>query len=253
MARTVPISVVETPEFLSATRKRMSDEERALLVDYLAYNPTAGDLIPGTGGVWNVWPARFARVFCVMCRSVRVNVSGLGACSLPRWRAARSGSHKLFGITFAIPHGGIPERRLTVRPSRSDHPQTTKIGPCAPSGARAERSQSRRRHHLGVEYRARPRHCPGNARALAGQCHHRNVPVHPRGQATQPMAERRRAGKQARQGGACATDQQLAQIFAVRVGARRRPECGRDRARSPRGGLRVCAGAGGRDRDCDRR
>lgn len=45
------ISVVETPEFLSATRKLMSDEERALLVDYLAYNPTAGDLIPGTGGV----------------------------------------------------------------------------------------------------------------------------------------------------------------------------------------------------------
>jgi hypothetical protein len=29
----------------------MSDEERALLVDYLAYNPTAGDLVPGTGGV----------------------------------------------------------------------------------------------------------------------------------------------------------------------------------------------------------
>ena len=51
MARTVPISVVETPEFLSATRRLLADEERALLVDYLAYNPTSGDLIPGTGGV----------------------------------------------------------------------------------------------------------------------------------------------------------------------------------------------------------
>ena len=51
MTRTVPISVVETPEFLSATRKLMTDKERALLVDYLAYNPTSGDLIPGTGGV----------------------------------------------------------------------------------------------------------------------------------------------------------------------------------------------------------
>jgi hypothetical protein len=51
MTRTIPISVVETPEFRSATRKLMNDEERALLVDYLAYNPTAGDLIPGTGGV----------------------------------------------------------------------------------------------------------------------------------------------------------------------------------------------------------
>lgn len=47
----IPVTVVETPEFLSATRKQMSDAERALLVDYLAYNPAAGDLIQGTGGV----------------------------------------------------------------------------------------------------------------------------------------------------------------------------------------------------------
>ena len=46
-----PITVVETPEFLSATRKLLSDEERAGLVNYLAHNPGAGDLIPGTGGV----------------------------------------------------------------------------------------------------------------------------------------------------------------------------------------------------------
>jgi len=29
----------------------MSDEERTVLVEYLAYNPTAGDLISGTGDV----------------------------------------------------------------------------------------------------------------------------------------------------------------------------------------------------------
>ena len=29
----------------------MDDEERAVLIDYLAYNPSAGDLIRGTGGV----------------------------------------------------------------------------------------------------------------------------------------------------------------------------------------------------------
>ena len=51
MVRTAPVSVVEMPEFLSAASRLMSDEERALLVDYLAYNPTAGDLIPGTGGL----------------------------------------------------------------------------------------------------------------------------------------------------------------------------------------------------------
>lgn len=49
-----PVSVVETPEFLSATRKLMRDDERALLVDYLAHNPMAGDLVPGTGGVRKV-------------------------------------------------------------------------------------------------------------------------------------------------------------------------------------------------------
>jgi hypothetical protein len=51
MARTPPLTVVEAPEFLSARRKLMDDDERGLLVDYLAYNPAAGDLITGTGGV----------------------------------------------------------------------------------------------------------------------------------------------------------------------------------------------------------
>jgi len=51
MASAVPITVVETPEFLAATRKLLSDEERAVLVDYLAFNPAGGDLVPGTGGV----------------------------------------------------------------------------------------------------------------------------------------------------------------------------------------------------------
>lgn len=51
MARTAPVTVVETPEFLSATRKLLDEAERASLVDYLAWNPTAGDPIPGTGGV----------------------------------------------------------------------------------------------------------------------------------------------------------------------------------------------------------
>jgi hypothetical protein len=47
----VPVSVVETPEFLSTTRRLMDDEARAALVDHLAWHPTSGDLVPGTGGV----------------------------------------------------------------------------------------------------------------------------------------------------------------------------------------------------------
>ena len=51
MPEIVPTAVVETPEFLSATRKLMTEAERTALIDYLAYHPNAGDLIPGTGGV----------------------------------------------------------------------------------------------------------------------------------------------------------------------------------------------------------
>ena len=51
MSRRAPITVVETPEFLAATRHIMDEEEHGLLVDYIAHNPLAGALIPGTGGV----------------------------------------------------------------------------------------------------------------------------------------------------------------------------------------------------------
>lgn len=46
-----PVSVVETPGFLAACRKHLDDNERDELVDYLARNPEAGVLVPGTGGV----------------------------------------------------------------------------------------------------------------------------------------------------------------------------------------------------------
>lgn len=51
MSGPAAVSVIETPEFLVATRRIMDEEERGLLVDYLAFNPSAGDLVPGTGGV----------------------------------------------------------------------------------------------------------------------------------------------------------------------------------------------------------
>jgi hypothetical protein len=51
VSKPAPVSVVETPEFLAATKRIMDEEERGLLVDYLAHNPVSGDLIPGAGGV----------------------------------------------------------------------------------------------------------------------------------------------------------------------------------------------------------
>ena len=60
MPKSIPITVVEVPEFLSLVRKLMSEEEHDALVDYVAYNPTAGDLMVGTGGLaeaaGGLWP-----------------------------------------------------------------------------------------------------------------------------------------------------------------------------------------------------
>ena len=46
-----PITVVETSAFLRSADLVMDDLEREALVDYLAHNPTAGDLFPGAGGL----------------------------------------------------------------------------------------------------------------------------------------------------------------------------------------------------------
>ena len=51
MTQIAPIGVVETPEFIRAATKLLRERERSDLVDFLARNPAAGDLIPGTGGV----------------------------------------------------------------------------------------------------------------------------------------------------------------------------------------------------------
>jgi mRNA-degrading endonuclease RelE of RelBE toxin-antitoxin system len=45
------ITVVETPEFLAASRGFFDEDQRTLLISYLAAHPLAGDLISGTGGV----------------------------------------------------------------------------------------------------------------------------------------------------------------------------------------------------------
>jgi hypothetical protein len=45
------ITVAETHTFVRMAEKIWSDDERAELVDHVAHNPEAGDVIPGTGGV----------------------------------------------------------------------------------------------------------------------------------------------------------------------------------------------------------
>jgi hypothetical protein len=51
-------TVIETPAFLtSAADERISDDEREAIVSFMATNPEAGNIMPGTGGARKV---RFA-------------------------------------------------------------------------------------------------------------------------------------------------------------------------------------------------
>lgn len=45
------VTVVETPEFSTRVNRLMTEGGQELLIAYMAANPTAGDLIQGTGGV----------------------------------------------------------------------------------------------------------------------------------------------------------------------------------------------------------
>src|SRR5437660_12672514 len=52
-------TIVETPEFLARAKGLLTDQERRELVDFLAGNPTAGDLMQGTGGARKLrWGAK---------------------------------------------------------------------------------------------------------------------------------------------------------------------------------------------------
>ena len=47
----VPVSVIETPQFLRQAEDVWTEDERTGFIDFIARNPEAGDVIPGTGGV----------------------------------------------------------------------------------------------------------------------------------------------------------------------------------------------------------
>lgn len=57
---TRPIAVAETQAFARSAAKIWSEEELAALIDHVAHNPEAGDLIPGTGGVRKMRWVRYA-------------------------------------------------------------------------------------------------------------------------------------------------------------------------------------------------
>jgi hypothetical protein len=55
------VTVVETPAFIARADKLLTPEEHDALVLYLAANPTAGDRVPGTGGIRKLRWARAGR------------------------------------------------------------------------------------------------------------------------------------------------------------------------------------------------
>jgi hypothetical protein len=55
------VTIAEVPEFVRRAARLLSQEEQMALVEYLAANPRAGDLIPGTGGVRKLRWARGGR------------------------------------------------------------------------------------------------------------------------------------------------------------------------------------------------
>ena len=67
--KTFPITVAETQAFARSAEKIWSEDERAELVDFVAHNPEAGDVIPGTGGVRKL---RWARSGSGTCGGARV-------------------------------------------------------------------------------------------------------------------------------------------------------------------------------------
>ena len=47
----IPVTVIEMPQFLRQSEDVWSDGERAAFIDYIAHNPEEGDIIRETGGV----------------------------------------------------------------------------------------------------------------------------------------------------------------------------------------------------------
>ena len=55
------LTVAEMPEYIRRAEKLLSEPERTDLIDYVAANPKAGDLIHGTGGIRKLRWARGGR------------------------------------------------------------------------------------------------------------------------------------------------------------------------------------------------
>lgn len=52
-------TIVELPEFIKRASSLLKDEEKASIINYLAFHPQAGDIMQGTGGIRKLrWSAQ---------------------------------------------------------------------------------------------------------------------------------------------------------------------------------------------------
>lgn len=52
-------TIVELPEFVKRASSLLRDEEKASIINYLAFHPQAGDIMQGTGGIRKLrWSAQ---------------------------------------------------------------------------------------------------------------------------------------------------------------------------------------------------
>lgn len=52
-------TIVELPEFLKRSSNLLRDDEKASIINYLAFHPKSGDLMQGTGGIRKLrWSAQ---------------------------------------------------------------------------------------------------------------------------------------------------------------------------------------------------
>ena len=52
-AKSYPITIAETAHFQRTVKKILTEEELSELIGHVAFNPTGGDLMPGTGAFGN--------------------------------------------------------------------------------------------------------------------------------------------------------------------------------------------------------
>jgi hypothetical protein len=87
-----PVSVIEFAAYERRADELLTDAEQAAVVDLVAFDPTCGDLIAGTGGLRKVhWAQQQAwrRAGHLCCNADPVLLGDLCRTRNPTWRAGK--------------------------------------------------------------------------------------------------------------------------------------------------------------------